>query len=296
MMIQQDYPHGFSLVETSLSYEMLDYFQNIVVSNSEDVASQQNSISSSSYSSATLSCSITEQKSHLTEKLSPLRERCGCGDFLSRKRRRRSEKTIVNKENQRMNHIAVERNRRKQMNHFLSILKSMMPLSYSQPNDQASIIEGTISYLKKLEQRLQSLEAQLKATKLNQSPNIFSDFFMFPQYSTATATATATASSSSSSHHHHKRLEVVADVEVTMVERHANIKVLTKTQPRLLFKIINEFNSLGLSTLHLNLTTSKDMSLFTFSVKVEADCQLTPSGNEVANTVHEVVRRVHKER
>ncbi|KAG7535561.1 Helix-loop-helix DNA-binding domain superfamily [Arabidopsis thaliana x Arabidopsis arenosa] len=191
---------------------------------------------------------------------------------------------MEDKEYLRMNHIAVERNRRKQMNYFLSILKFMMPPSYSQPNDQASIIEGTINYLKKLEHRLQSLETQLKATK----PNIFSDFFMFPQYST-------TASSSPSSHYHHKRLPAVADVEVTMVEKHANIKVLTKTRPRLLFKIINEFYSLGLSTLHLNLTTCKDMSLFTFSVKVEADCQLTPSGNEVADAVHDVVRRVHKE-
>lgn len=81
---------------------------------------------------------------------------------------------------------------------------------------------------------------------------------MFPQYSTATATSSS----------HHELLEAVADVEVTIVERHANIKVLTKTRPRLLFKIINGFYSLGLSTLHLNLTTSKDMSLFTFSVKV----------------------------
>ncbi|CAH8280889.1 unnamed protein product [Arabidopsis lyrata] len=279
----------FSHVETSsLSYEILDYLQNFVVSNSENVASQQNSLSSSSYSSATLSCSITEQQSHLTEKLSHVRGRCSCGDVLSRKRRRRSENTMEDKEYQRMNHIAVERNRRKQMNHFLSILKFFMPLSYSQPNDQASIIEGTINYLKKLEHRLQSLEAQLKATKPNKSPNIFSDFFMFPQYST-------TASSSPSSHYHHKRLPAVADVEVTMVEKHINIKVLTKTRPRLLFKIINEFYSLGLSTLHLNLTTSKDMYLFTFSVKVEADCQLMPSGNEIANAVHEVVRRVHKE-
>ncbi|XP_010444538.2 PREDICTED: transcription factor bHLH99-like [Camelina sativa] len=273
-----------SLMETSLSYDILDFIQNIVVSKS-----QQNSLSSSSYSS-TVSCSVTEQQqSHSTHKLASLRPRGGSSDHdyvPSRKRTRRttSDKKIEDVENQRMNHIAVERNRRRQMNHFISVLKSMMPLSYSQPNDQASIIEGTINYLKKLEQLLHSLEAQLKARKPNRSPNKFSNFFMFPQYSTAT-----TASSFSSSH------KTVADVEVTMVERHANIKVLTKTQPRLLFKLINEFYSLGLSTLHLNLITANEMSLFTIGVKVEANCQLTPSINDVANAVHEVVRRIHKE-
>ncbi|EOA14656.1 hypothetical protein CARUB_v10027920mg [Capsella rubella] len=292
MMFQQEYPYGFSLVESSLNYEILDFFQNMVFSNSEDLkSSQQNN----SLSSTTLSCSIAEQQSYSTQNLSSLRPRCGSSadNVPPRKRTRttRSDKKIEDKENQRMNHIAIERNRRRQMNHFLSVLKSSMPLSYSQPCDQASIIEGTINYVKKLEQLLQSLEAQSKATKPNESPNIFSSFFMFPQYSTATA------SSFSSSHHHQKKLTAVADVEVTMVERHANIKVLTKTRPRLLFKMINEFYSLGLSTLHLNLTTykSKDMSLFTFGVKVEASCQLTPSINEIANAVHEVVRRIHEE-
>ncbi|XP_010484378.1 PREDICTED: transcription factor bHLH99-like [Camelina sativa] len=272
-------------METSLSYDILDFLQNIVVSKS-----QQNSLSSSSYS-ATFSCSVTEQQSHSTQNLPSLRPGGGSSDDYvqspKRSRRTRSDKKIEDIQNQRMNHIAVERNRRRQMNHFLSVLKSMMPLSHSQPNDQASIVEGTINYLKKLEQLLHSLEAQLKARKPNQSPNKFSNFFMFPQYSTAT-----TASSFSSTYHHSK---AVADVEVTMVERHANIKVLTKTQPRLLFKLINDFNSLGLSTLHLNLTTANEMSLFTIGVKVEANSQLTPSINEVANAVHEVVRRIHKE-
>ncbi|KAJ0234313.1 Transcription factor bHLH99 [Hirschfeldia incana] len=230
MMFQQEYPY-FSLDKTSSSYEILDY-------------------------------SIAEQHSLSTENLSSLQARGGFGQEPPRKKkkkRRRSEQRIEEKENQRMNHIAVERNRRRQMNHFLSILKAMMPLSYSQRCDQASIIEGTINYLKKQEQLLQSFEAQLKPTKPNQLTNIFSDFFKFPQYSTTTA---------SSRSRHHNGLAVVADVEVTMVEMHANIKVLTKTRPRLLFKMINEFYSLGLTIFHLNLTASNNMSLFTFSVKV----------------------------
>ncbi|CAH8320438.1 unnamed protein product [Eruca vesicaria subsp. sativa] len=239
MMFQQEYPYGFSLMETSSSYKVL-----------------------------------AEQQARGGFSEEPPRKR-------RRRRRMRSDHLIEEKENQRMNHIAVERNRRRQMNHFLSILKSMMPPSYSQRSDQASIIEGTIRYLKKQEQLLQSLEAQLKP---NQSTNIFSHFFNFPQYSTA-----------SSRHHHHDRLALVADVEVTMVEMHANIKVLTKTRPRLMFKMINAFDSLGLSILHVNLATSNNKSLFTFSVKVGEDSQLMTTANEMANAVHEVVRRIHKE-
>lgn len=281
MMFQHEYPYGFSLMETSSSYEVLDYKMI--------VGSPPNPISFAS-SLATLSSSIAEQQSNSTDNLYSLQARGGFGEEPPRKKRRRrrtrSEQMIEEKENQRMNHIAVERNRRRQMNHFLSILKAMMPLSYSRRSDQASIIEGTINYLKKQEQLLQSFEAQLKPTKPNQSINILSNFFNFPQYSTAIA---------SSRRRHHNGLAVVADVEVTMVEMHANIKVLTKTRPRLLLKMINEFDSLGLTIFHLNLTTSNNMSLFTFSVKVDEACRLTTTANEVADAVHEVVSRIHKE-
>lgn len=52
----------------------------------------------------------------------------------NRKRRRRT-KSCKNKEemeSQRMNHIAVERNRRKQMNEYLAVIRSLMPTSYVQ--------------------------------------------------------------------------------------------------------------------------------------------------------------------
>lgn len=52
-----------------------------------------------------------------------------------RKKRRRRPKICKNQEeaeNQRMTHIAVERNRRKQMNEHLSVLRSLMPESYVQ--------------------------------------------------------------------------------------------------------------------------------------------------------------------
>ena len=53
----------------------------------------------------------------------------------SGRRKRRRTKSCKNKEeveNQRMTHIAVERNRRKQMNEYLAVLRSLMPPSYVQ--------------------------------------------------------------------------------------------------------------------------------------------------------------------
>jgi hypothetical protein len=51
------------------------------------------------------------------------------------RRKRRRMRTVKNKEeveSQRMTHIAVERNRRKQMNEYLAVLRSLMPPAYAQ--------------------------------------------------------------------------------------------------------------------------------------------------------------------
>ncbi|CAO2043512.1 unnamed protein product [Urochloa humidicola] len=77
-----------------------------------------------------------------------------------RRRRQRSVRSTADAESQRMNHIAVERNRRRQMNEYLAALRSLMPDSYVHRSDQASIVSGAIDFVKELEQQLQSLEAQ----------------------------------------------------------------------------------------------------------------------------------------
>ncbi|OVA00840.1 Myc-type [Macleaya cordata] len=60
----------------------------------------------------------------------------------------------------RIMHITVERNRRKQMNEHLSVLRTLMPKFYVKRGDQASIIGGVVDYIKELQQVLQSLEAK----------------------------------------------------------------------------------------------------------------------------------------
>ncbi|KAL2655869.1 hypothetical protein AAZV13_04G089400 [Glycine max] len=188
----------------------------------------------------------------------------------SRRKRRRtkSAKNTEEIENQRRTHIAVERNRRKQMNEYLAVLRSLMPSSYVQRGDQASIIGGAINFVKELEQLLQSMEGQKRTNQaqenvvgLNGSTTTpFAEFFTFPQYTTRGRTMAQ-----------EQKQWAVADIEVTMVDSHANLKVLSKKQPGQLMKIVVGLQSLMLSILHLNVSTLDDMVLYSISVKVHTN-------------------------
>ncbi|KAK6936723.1 Myc-type, basic helix-loop-helix (bHLH) domain [Dillenia turbinata] len=70
------------------------------------------------------------------------------------------EKANAGDGQQKMSHVTVERNRRKQMNEHLSILRSLMPCFYVKRGDQASIIAGVVEFINELQQVLQSLKAK----------------------------------------------------------------------------------------------------------------------------------------
>ncbi|XP_015968561.1 transcription factor bHLH96 [Arachis duranensis] len=199
----------------------------------------------------------------------------------SERPKRRRGKTRKNKEeieNQRMTHIAVERNRRKQMNDYLSLLRNLMPDSYVQRGDQASIIGGAINYVKVLEQKLQFLAATTSDedggsdhtnNKIGTMP--FSEFFGFPQVTGN------------------------ADIEVTMVESHANLKIRSKKKPKQLLKMVSNLQAMRLTILHLNVTTTNnDIVLYSLSVKVEDDCKLE-SVDEIATAVCQMMENIQHE-
>ncbi|XP_065875302.1 transcription factor bHLH94-like [Euphorbia lathyris] len=174
---------------------------------------------------------------------------------------RRKRQRVKNKEeveHERMTHIAVERNRRKQMNHYLSILRSIMPPSYVLRGDQASIVGGAINFVKELEQLLESLEAHKTINKQTSD------------------------------------LDFSNNVEVTMVESHVNLKILLRRQPKLLLKMMTGLCSLSLTILHINVTTFHHMLLFSFSVKMEDECKMS-SVNEISAAVYEMVARFQEE-
>ena len=80
-------------------------------------------------------------------------------------------------------------------------------------------------------------------------------FFIFPQYSTRATANESTAAAA-------------ADIEVTVVESHANLKILSRKQPGQLLKMVAAFQTLRLTILHLNVTTVDQMVLYSVSVKV----------------------------
>ncbi|KAE8675367.1 Transcription factor bHLH94 [Hibiscus syriacus] len=220
-------------------------------------------------------------------------------ETTSSRPKRRRLKTRKNKEeieNQRMTHIAVERNRRRQMNEYLSVLRSLMPESYVQRGDQASIVGGAINFVKELEHCVQLLSAKKEvkersdgstSTRCCSSP--FAEFFTFPQYSTRGDSNSNPTNESMS-----ENRSAIADIEVTMVESHANLKIRSKKGPAQLLKLVSGLSSMRLNILHLNVTTVDQTVLYSLSVKVEDDCKLT-SVDDIATAVNELLGRIQED-
>ncbi|CAH1415252.1 unnamed protein product [Lactuca virosa] len=223
------------------------------------------------------------------------------GGKKKRRRRPRVSKNKEEAETQRMTHIAVERNRRKQMNEHLAVLRSLMPESYVQRGDQASIVGGAIEFVKELEHLLQSLEAQKfiltqqqqqqqdeggHNNNFNESstPPPFSQFFSYPQYTCSQIPNKYTSKSKAA----------IADIEVTLIETHANIRILSHKRLTQLSKMVACFQTLHLSVLHLNVTTLDPLVLYSISVKVEEGCRLN-SADEIAGAVHQMLRIIEEE-
>ncbi|AQK73721.1 Transcription factor bHLH71 [Zea mays] len=252
-----------------------------------------------------------------------------------RRRRPRSCKSREETETQRMTHIAVERNRRRQMNEYLAALRSIMPEAYVQRGDQASIVGGAIEFVKELEQQVQCLEAQKRkllvhqrvaaakpadatpmrasssgaraccadsaaaaATTSNCSsglttedaaadhalpPPPFAQFFTYPQYVWCHSAARDPAEEEDG------RRSGVADVEVTLVETHASVRVMTARRPGQLLSLVTGLQALRLAVLHLSVVTALDaLVLYTTSVKVEEGCGLA-TADDIAAAVHHVL-------
>ncbi|KAL5207702.1 hypothetical protein ABZP36_032137 [Zizania latifolia] len=214
------------------------------------------------------------------------------------RRRRWRPKVVKNKEeaeSQRRNHIAVERNRRRQMNEYLSVLRSLMPPSYAQRGDQASIVAGAINFVKELEQLLQSLEAQKRRTPRPEHPP-FAGFFTFAQYYSATLGAggdnDGAGSGGADGDGGCGARPGAADIKVAMAESHANVKVLAPRRPRQLLRMVVALQLLGLTLLHLNVTTTADhLVLYSFSLKMEDECRLS-SVDEIAAAVNQMVAKI----
>ncbi|KAK8921581.1 Transcription factor bHLH94 [Platanthera zijinensis] len=200
---------------------------------------------------------------------------CAGGGRKKRRRRKFSLKNKEASEQQRMAHIAVERNRRKQMNDYLAVLRSLMPPSYINRGDQASIVGSAINFIKELEHLLLSVEIQNQLKQPPDTTNPPANLFTF-------------SGSSSNSN------SAFAGIHVAVVEGHASLKVVSRRRPKQLLHLVTGLQNLRLSTLHLNVTAAEPMILYSLSLKVEDDCLLN-SADEIAAAVHGIVGDIQGE-
>ncbi|EFJ28194.1 hypothetical protein SELMODRAFT_451148 [Selaginella moellendorffii] len=182
-----------------------------------------------------------------------------------KRKRSRPCKSSEEVESQRMTHIAVERNRRRQMNEHLRVLRALMPGSYVQRGDQASIIGGAIEFVKELQQLLQCLEEQ-KKRKMS--------FVEAPPRMLGSPTTIIQAYFDTGLYEPLRELygeakSEIAQVEVKITGSNANIKILSQKKPGQLLKTMTALeNKLLFSILHTNVTTIDHTVLYAFEVKV----------------------------
>ncbi|CAN6345693.1 unnamed protein product [Urochloa humidicola] len=242
-----------------------------------------------------------------------------------RRKRPRTVKTSEEVESQRMTHIAVERNRRRQMNEYLRILRSLMPGSYVQRGDQASIIGGAIEFIRELEQLIQCLESQKRRRLYGGSGE--------PPRPVVDAPGAGAPTSTHQQHHQPQvpppffppslpfpvapgggdggaakildleaggadaaaglREEVaenkscLADIEVRALGADAMIKILSRRRPGQLIKTIAALEDMQMSILHTNITTIEQTVLYSFNVKILGEARY--SAEDIAGAVHQIL-------
>lgn len=229
----------------------------------------------------------------------------------NKKKRPRTTKTSEEVESQRMTHIAVERNRRKQMNEHLRVLRSLMPGSYVQRGDQASIIGGAIEFVRELEQLLQCLESQKRRRiygdappprPIGESANPMQQTqvppppppFFNPMSSSGSDDPMKLVSEYENGLIREETAEsksCLADVEVRVLGFDAMIKILCRRSPGQLIKTIAALEDLELNILHTNITTIEQTVLYSFNVKVASESSFT--AEDIANAVQQIFNFIH---
>jgi hypothetical protein len=83
-----------------------------------------------------------------------------------------------------------------------------------------------------------------------------------------TATNTAPVNAANDATAAGSRPSSVSDIEVTMVESHASLKMLSRPRPKQLLRVVAGLQGHRLTVLHLNVTSAGDMALYSLSLKV----------------------------
>nr|GMC98571.1 transcription factor SPEECHLESS [Ipomoea batatas]GME08367.1 transcription factor SPEECHLESS [Ipomoea batatas] len=212
----------------------------------------------------------------------------------------------------RMSHITVERNRRKQMNGHLSVLRSLMPCFYVKRGDQASIIGGVVDYITELQQVVESLEAKKQRKVYNEallsprkpallSPRIMSypispttpqptttsykpnsaaiagsQLIEPPPSSSCSPTTTSSSSVDSANELAANSKSEIAEVEVKFSGENVVVKTVSPHIPGQAVKIISALEDLSLEILHVSINAINDHTMLnSFTIKIGIECQLS---------------------
>ncbi|KAL9670714.1 hypothetical protein QQ045_008272 [Rhodiola kirilowii] len=188
-----------------------------------------------------------------------------------------------------MSHIAVERNRRRQMNEHLKVLRSLTPSFYIKRGDQASIIGGVIDFIKELHQVLQVLDSKKRRKKsLSPSPN------PSPRPLLQLGTPSSDNSPSPRLLESFKELGAccnspVADVEAKLSGSNVVLRIVCKRAGGQVGKIVSVLERLCFDVLQLNISSMEDTVLYSFVVKIGLECEL--SVEELAQEIQKSLYR-----
>ncbi|WOL04172.1 transcription factor FAMA [Canna indica] len=244
--------------------------------------------------------SSTENASSSVQQLQFAGEGAGVAEAKNRRKRPRAMKTSEEVESQRMTHIAVERNRRRQMNEHLRVLRSLMPGSYVQRGDQASIIGGAIEFVRELEQLLQCLESQKRRRLFGNGggdaprpimvdgpPLLPNQQPFYPAPPPLPFPSPVDVVDPSFQEEMAENKSCLADIEVRLLGFDAMIKILSRRRPGQLIKTIAALEDLQFTILHTNITTIEQTVLYSFNVKIASETRC--SAEDIANSVQQIL-------
>ncbi|KAF8101172.1 hypothetical protein N665_0209s0030 [Sinapis alba] len=184
-----------------------------------------------------------------------------------------------------MSHIAVERNRRRQMNEHLKSLRSLTPCFYIKRGDQASIIGGVIEFIKEMQQLVQVLESKKRRKTLNQpsspydhqtlkpsilpaSPNTTTTRMPFSPIDNVMTTSTFKEVGACCNSPH-------ANIEAKISGSNVVLRVVCEKIEGQLVRIISVLEKLSFQILHLNISSMEESVLYFFVVKIGLECHLS---------------------
>ncbi|MFS8013686.1 putative transcription factor bHLH family [Helianthus anomalus] len=188
---------------------------------------------------------------------------------------------------QKVAHITVERNRRKQMNEHLTVLRSLLPCFYIKRGDQASIIGVVVDYITELQQVVQSLEAKkqrkvygdvlsprsprpalpISPTTPQSAVSPYRPRFHQPNPSYLQPSSAASPSTSSSNSDIVSK-SPIADVEVKFSGSNLVLKTVSPRLPGQATKIVSVLEDLSFEILHVGINIVDETMVNSFTIKV----------------------------